>query len=78
MCGTWEIFLHYLVGHSQLRHEVVGTFPTDELRGHSEVVEGHLLLAEAKCKLTLGKKGKGKKIEERIDLAFDGEGGSCE
>lgn len=61
MCGTWEIFLHYPVGHSQLRHQVVDVFPTHELRIHSEVVEGLLLLAEAKCKLTLEIK---EKIEE--------------
>lgn len=33
------------------------------------MVEGLLLLAETKCKLTLEIK---EKIEERIDLAFDG------
>lgn len=70
MCGIWEIFLYYLVGHSHLGHEVVGAFPIQELRGHSEVVEGLLLLAEAKCKLAL--KIKEKKIEERIDFTFDG------
>lgn len=69
MCGTWEILLHFLVGHSQLRQEVVDAFLTRELRVHSEVVEGLLLLAEAKCKLTLEIK---EKLEERRDLAFDG------
>lgn len=62
------ILLHYLVGHS-LRQEVVDEFLTCELRVHSEVVEGLLLLAEAKCKLTLEIK---EKLEERRDLAFDG------
>lgn len=65
--------LHYLVGHSQLRQEVVDAFLTRELRVHSEVVEGLLLLAEAKYKLALEIK---EKLEERRDLAFDG--GSCE
>lgn len=72
MCGTWDILLHYLVGCSQLRQEVVDAFPTHELRVYSEVVEGLLLLAETKYKLTLEIK---EKIEERIDLAFDGGGG---
>lgn len=63
------ILLHYLVGHSQLRQEVVDAFLTRELRVHSEVVEGLLLLAEAKCKLALEIK---EKLEERRDLAFDG------
>lgn len=48
---------------------MVDAFLTRELRVHSEVVEGLLLLAEAKCKLALEIK---EKLEERRYLAFDG------